>query len=204
MRDERTRQTGYPAMRQSPRHDAGDFAGHRPAWTTVFRPGGSSARGLAARWRLAMTRPWSLMACAALAGWVALAAPGLVLAAGSSITCKMTYSLRGWSAFYKTASGSGAITCSNGQKAQVKIRAKGGGITFGKSEIVHGSGEFAGARDISELFGSYAQSEVHAGAGKSADAQAMTKGLVSLVLAGKGRGVDLGFAFGTFTIQRAK
>jgi hypothetical protein len=148
-----------------------------------------------------MTRPWCLVAVAAL---IALAAPSPIPAAGGPITCKMTYSLRGWSAFYKTASGSGAIACSNGQKAKVKIRAKGGGITFGKSEIVRGTGEFAGARDISELFGSYAQSEVHAGAGKSADAQAMTKGLVSLVLAGKGRGVDVGFAFGKFTIQRAK
>src|SRR5512138_1152137 len=121
-----------------------------------------------------MIHPWSLVAVTAL---VALAAPAPVVAAGGSITCKMTYSLSGWSAFYKTASGSGAITCSNGQKAKVKIRAKGGGITFGKSEIVNGTGEFAGARDISELFGSYAQSEAHAGAGKSVDAQAMTKGL---------------------------
>jgi hypothetical protein len=120
------------------------------------------------------------------------------------VECKMTYSLSGWSAFYKTASGHGTITCNNGQQARVKIRAKGGGITFGKTEIISGTGEFTGARSLSELYGSYAQAEAHAGAGKSVDAQALTKGTVSLTLAGKGRGIDIGFAFGKFTIQRAK
>jgi hypothetical protein len=138
----------------------------------------------------------------ALALWIA--GPAAVLAADKLVECKMRYNLRGWSAFYKTASGDGTITCSNGQRARVKIRAKGGGITFGKSEIVGGTGDFTGARGIGELFGSYAQAEAHAGAGKSADAQALTKGPVSLVLAGKGRGVDVGFAFGKLTIERAK
>lgn len=118
--------------------------------------------------------------------------------------CKMTYNLKGWSVFYKTATGGGTITCSNGQSARVKIRAKGGGITFGKSEIIGGTGTFTGARNISELFGSYAQSEAHAGAGKSGDVQAMTKGEVSLALKGTGRGVDIGIAFGKLTIERAK
>ncbi len=120
------------------------------------------------------------------------------------VECKMTYRLSGWSAFYKTASGSGTVTCSNGQKARVKVRAKGGGITVGKTEIVKGTGEFTGVWDIGEIFGSYAQAEAHAGAGKSADAQVLTKGRVSLALAGKGRGIDLGIAFGKFTIQRVK
>jgi hypothetical protein len=123
---------------------------------------------------------------------------------GTLVECSMSFNLAGWSAFYSTARGDGTITCSNGQKARVKIRTKGGGITFGKSEVVGGTGTFTGARSISELFGSYAQSEAHAGAGKSADAQAMTKGTVSLALKGTGRGVDIGFAFGKFTIQRAK
>jgi len=123
---------------------------------------------------------------------------------GGLVECKMTYSLSGWSVFYKTATGSGTITCNNGQHAKVKVRAKGGGITFGKSEIVNGTGDFTGAQNISELFGSYAQAQAHAGAGKSVDAQALTKGSVSLALAGKGRGIDIGFAFGKFTIERAK
>jgi hypothetical protein len=120
------------------------------------------------------------------------------------VACRMTFNLKGWSAFYKTAKGDGTITCDNGQKAKVRIKATGGGITFGKSEIVGGTGRFTGVRRINELFGSYVQSEAHAGAGKSADAQALTKGEVSLALAGTGRGVDIGFAFGKFTIEKAK
>jgi len=118
--------------------------------------------------------------------------------------CRMTFNLRSWSAFYKSSEGEGTITCDNGQTAKVRIKAKGGGLTFGKSEIIGGTGKFSGARNIDELLGSYVQSEAHAGAGKSAAAQALTKGEVSLALAGTGRGVDVGFAFGKFTIQRVK
>jgi hypothetical protein len=118
------------------------------------------------------------------------------------VDCKMTFNLKGWSAFYKTSSGDGTITCDNGQSLGVKIKATGGGITFGKSEIIGGTGKFTGARNIEELLGSYAQSEAHAGAGKSSAAQAMTKGEVSLTLTGTGRGVDIGFAFGKFTISK--
>lgn len=116
------------------------------------------------------------------------------------VQCTMAFDMNSWSAFFKSSKGQGRITCDNGQAADVRIKAKGGGITFGKSEVVGGNGNFSGARNIHELFGSYAQSEVHAGAGKSAAAQALTKGQVSLVLSGTGRGVDLGFAFGKFTI----
>ena len=120
------------------------------------------------------------------------------------VECTMKFNLKGWSAFYKTASGDGTITCKNGQSAKVTLKAKGGGLTFGKSEVIDGTGKFSGAKNIDELFGSYAQSEAHAGAGKSVDAQAMTKGEVSLALSGTGRGVDIGFAFGKFTITRVK
>jgi len=122
-------------------------------------------------------------------------------AKGELISCEMKFDLKGWSAFYKTAKGNGTITCDNGQKASTSIKAKGGGITFGKSDVINGTGKFSGARSIDELFGSYAQAEVHAGAGKSAAAQALTKGEVSLVLTGTGRGVDVGFAFGKFTLR---
>ena len=119
------------------------------------------------------------------------------------VKCTMKFNLKGWSAFYRTAKGTGTITCGNGEKAKVNIKATGGGITFGKSEIIGGTGRFTGARNLSEVLGAYVQSEAHAGAGKSADAQALTKGEVSLSLVGKGRGVDVGFAFGKFTIERA-
>jgi hypothetical protein len=56
-------------------------------------------------------------------------------------------------------------------------------------------------RDIREVLGSYATAEAHAGAVRSSKAQVMTKGEVSLALAGTGRGWDLGVAFGKFVIE---
>ncbi len=119
-------------------------------------------------------------------------------------TCEMDFDLKGWSAFVKKARGTGTVTCENGQSARVKIRVRGGGLTFGKSEILQGKAKISGVKDISEVFGSYASVSAHAGVGPSAEATAMTKGEVSLALAGTGRGVDLGVAFSKFKIQRAK
>jgi hypothetical protein len=118
------------------------------------------------------------------------------------IDCEMRFSMHGWSAFYKTASGNGTISCNNGSKMSVKVRAKGGGITFGKSTIENGRGEFSGVRSINEVLGTYVAGEAHAGAAKSAGAQAMTKGDVNLALSGKGKGWDVGIAFGKFVISR--
>ena len=121
--------------------------------------------------------------------------------AAGPIDCKLKFTLSGWSVFYKTASGTGTVTCDNGQSMPVKINAKGGGLTVGKSQIDDGTGEFSGVYNIKDVLGSYASSEAHAGASKSADAMAMTKGSVSLALAGKGKGWDLGIAFGKFVIE---
>lgn len=123
--------------------------------------------------------------------------------AHAGTVCRMTFTMSGWSAFYKTSSGTGRISCSNGQKARVRVSSKGGGITFGRSKITDGIGKFTEVHDISELFGSYGEGEAHAGAGRSTKAAAMTKGEVSLSLAGKGQGVDVGISFGKFTIERA-
>jgi hypothetical protein len=117
-------------------------------------------------------------------------------------TCEIVYNLKGWSVIYKTSKGEGHITCGNGQAADVAIETHGGGLTVGKSEIIGGKGKFSQVRSIDDLFGTYAVAEAHAGATKSAGAQAMTKGEVSLSLAGTGQGIDLGFSFGGFTIER--
>jgi len=122
-------------------------------------------------------------------------------AAAANVTCHLTFAMSGWSAFYQTASGSGTIKCSNGQSMNVKLSAKGGGLTFGKSTIEDGKGEFSAVNGINELLGSYVSAEAHAGAVKSAKAQVMTKGEVSLALSGTGRGWDLGIAFGKLTIS---
>jgi hypothetical protein len=140
----------------------------------------------------------------ARAGAVTLLALALGVAPSraASISCSMRYDLAGWSAFYKTASGTGTITCDNGQTASVKITTKGGGLTVGKSKITDGRGRFSPVTTIDDLFGDYGVAEAHAGAGESKSAQVMTKGTVSLELTGSGSGVDLGFSFGRFTIER--
>lgn len=120
----------------------------------------------------------------------------------AKVDCTMKFSLSGWSAFYKRADGTGTVTCNNGQTATVKLEARGGGLTAGKSSIENGTGEFSNVKNIEEIFGKYAAAEASAGAVKSSGAQAMTKGEVSLALAGTGRGWDLGISFGKFTIKR--
>jgi hypothetical protein len=152
------------------------------------------------RKKVAKLLHWGALALAMLGASAAMA-PRPAAAAGRT-DCKMRYSLKGWSAFYKVARGQGTITCTNGQKATVRLTAKGGGLTAGKSEIRNGLGKFSEVSSISELFGTYVQANATAAAGKSAGASAMTKGEVSLALSGKGTGIELGVAFGKFTITR--
>jgi len=138
------------------------------------------------------------VASVAMLSLAALAEP----AWGSSTKCKMKLSLAGWSAGYSTARGSGTITCDNGQSARVSLRAKGGGVTAGKSKVINATGTFSEVGDISELFGTYASADVHAGAGGSSAAQVVTKGTVSLAFSGTGKGIDLGVTFGEFVIGK--
>ena len=117
-------------------------------------------------------------------------------------TCHMVYNLRGWSAFYKTAEGSGWVTCSNGQRANVNINITGGGLSFGKIEILDGKGTFSEVLDISEIFGAYVAAEAHAGAVKSGQASVYTKGEISLATAGSGRGINIGIDLGKLEISK--
>ena len=138
------------------------------------------------------------VASVAMMSLAALAQP----AWGGATKCKMKYSLAGWSAGYSTASGSGTISCDNGQSARVSLQATGGGPTAGKSKIINGSGTFSEVADISELFGSYASAEAHAGMVGSSAAQVVTKGTVSLAFSGTGHGIDVGVTFGQFVIEK--
>jgi hypothetical protein len=143
-----------------------------------------------------------------------MVAPALLLAAGSmfstqasaagKIDCEMKFSLTGWSAIYKHAEGGGTVSCNNGKTFPVNIVAVGGGLTVGKYKIEGGTGKFSDVYDIGEIFGSYAQGEANAGLVKSGTAQVLTKGNVSLALAGAGEGVDIGISFGKFTVERVK
>lgn len=130
-------------------------------------------------------------------------AVALVAARPAAATdCELKFTLKGWAAFYKTASGSGVITCDNGETAKVRLEAKGGGLAAGKSKVDDGHGRFSEVSDISELFGTYVQANASAGAGNSAEAGVVTKGEVSLALSGTGKGIDLGITFGKFIISK--
>ena len=135
---------------------------------------------------------------------VACLAMGVAVSAAQARTteCKMSYNLKGWSAFYKTAAGSGTIRCNNGQKANVRLSVRGGGLTAGKTDIRDGAGYFSPVSGIDELFGRYDSASAGAAAGKAASAQALVKDNIRLNLTGIGTGYELGVALGRLTITR--
>lgn len=141
------------------------------------------------------------LALSALALAAAMAVPGGAQAQQRDINCRLAFSMSGWSIFYKTSSGTGTVTCDNGQRMNVRLEARGGGISFGRSRIENGQGVFTSVYSIRDILGGYATAEAHAGAGASAKAQVVTKGPISLALSGTGHGVDLGVAFGSFVIS---
>jgi hypothetical protein len=125
-----------------------------------------------------------------------------VPASAATTKCTMRFTMKEWSAFYKKADGAGVIMCDNGQKADVILEGRGGGLSAGKGEIRDGKGTFSEVADIHELFGAWAQGDASAGAVKSAGASVLTKGNVTLGLEGKGTGWEVGVSFGKFTITR--
>ena len=116
--------------------------------------------------------------------------------------CTMKFNMSGWSLVYKQMKGEGKVTCSNGQTANVAIESHGGGFTIGKSDILGGEGTFTEVKDIDEIFGTYAKAEASGAATKGGATQVMTKGEISLAIAGSGRGWDVGVSLGGFTIKR--
>jgi hypothetical protein len=125
-------------------------------------------------------------------------------AAAAEAHCTLHFNMAGGGAFYKHSTGSGEITCDNGQRLAVSIESKGGGLTFGHSEIKDGVGKFSPVADVHELVGGYATAEADAGAGEASKAQVVTKGSISLALSGTGSGHTLGVSFGSFIITARK
>lgn len=121
----------------------------------------------------------------------------------ADLDCKLRFSLTGWSLIYKHAEGHGVVTCANGNTMRVKIESKGGGLTAGKSHIENGRGTFTDVRHINDVLGTYAKADATAGAIKAGTAQVLSKGTVSLALAGAGEGVELGVSVGNFVISKA-
>jgi len=119
----------------------------------------------------------------------------------AGLECTIRFQLSGWSAIYERVDGTGIVACSDGTSLPVLIQARGAGFTVGKSKITNGTGKFVHVRQISDVFGTYAQGDVHAGVVKSGEAEMLTNGKVSLGLAGTGEGVDLGIGMAGFTIR---
>ena len=152
------------------------------------------------------TKGLVLSIAAALAIGLASLAPGASAANDSNagaMDCHMTFTLSGWSAVYKTATGSGTVTCDNGRSMPVTLSAKGGGLSFGKYRLEDGHGAFTDVTNIDQVLGTYARATAHAGAAKSAHASAMTKGDISLAISGHGTGWNIGVGFSGFTIKSA-
>ncbi len=147
-----------------------------------------------------MFRRRALQMCG-LAAAASIALAAAPAHADADLKCTMTFTMKGWSIFYSTATGHGTVHCSNGRSMEVTLTAKGGGVTVGKS-VESGHAEFSKVSSMSELLGSYASAQAHAGAVNSAAAQVMTKGEVSLALSAKGQGWELGFAFGELKIEQ--
>jgi hypothetical protein len=118
-----------------------------------------------------------------------------------TVLCTMKFSLKSWSAFYKSGKGYGTITCNNKQTADVKLRSHGGGITFGKYNIPDGEGEFSAVKDIKDLYGKYGAVGGEAGAVKSTMGQSLSKDDINLDIKGTGTGGGFGFDFSGFRIS---
>lgn len=121
----------------------------------------------------------------------------------AAVDCTMRFDLTSWSVIYKRTSGTGKITCTDGTHMNVKLTANGGGLTVGKNKITGGKANFSGERSINDLPGTYLAADASFGTPKAGTAQIMTKGDISVSLAGAGRGFGLGVSLGGLTIEKA-
>lgn len=122
--------------------------------------------------------------------------------AEAMLKCTMRFDLASWSVLYKHASGSGTVSCSDGSHLKVKLTANGGGLSLGKSTVKDGKADFTGVRSINETLGTYASAEASFGVPKSGEARILTKGEVSMSLAGAGKGIGVGVTVGGMTIEK--
>lgn len=150
---------------------------------------------------LALTSVVGLALCGGAA-----AAPGKALPYAQA-TCQMDFTLSGWSAIDKTASGKGKLTC-GAKTVAVKLSAKGSGLTVDKYKITNGQATFSNVDTMQHIFGSYAMAQqvlgsyaiASAGVNKSRTA-VMRKGGVTMTISGTGKGWDISVGFGSFTIK---
>ena len=116
-------------------------------------------------------------------------------------SCSIKYNLTGWSFLYKAYKGTGVVSCTNGQSAQVSLTLHGGGLTLGIIDIENAKGKFTGIKSLQDIYGTYFSIDVHAGFARSAEARALFKGYIAGGGAGVGGGYNLGFTFSGLTIK---
>jgi len=144
-------------------------------------------------------------------------------ASGATINCHMIFTLRGWSAIYKnttgmvtvgqsptskraprfrkTTTGSGTVTCASGQTMRVSLTASGSHGSVGKYELGNGYGAFDNVTNINQVRGTYNRAAAHTVVAKDAQASAMGKGGIALVISGSGTGWNVGAGFPSFAIE---
>lgn len=133
----------------------------------------------------------------------ATAAPNRnAIPAAPTTICTLRFDMNRWSAVFRYAEGKGVVRCDNGQVMYVSVHARGGGITSGNARIRNGVGNFSEVSNIYQLIGIYRGIRGRAGTFNSAQANVVTKGDVSLLLARAGTGWDLGVTAGRFEIHR--
>jgi len=116
-------------------------------------------------------------------------------------TCRIKYNLSGWSFLYQRYTGTGVITCDNGQVANVSLSLHGAGLTAGIIDIKDAKGKFTGVNDIQELYGTHFTVGVNAGFARAGSARALFKGYIASGAAGKGGGYTLSGTFAGLTIK---
>lgn len=129
-------------------------------------------------------------------------AADIAAAADRYLECTLKFTSKEWSALYASATGEGTVTCKDGPTMRVAIRAQGIGITAGKWKITEGKGTFTHVARIEDVLGSYLAISGDVGVVRTGTARILTKGKVSLALAGKGEGFDVGVAISEFKISR--
>lgn len=129
-------------------------------------------------------------------------ASNLAAASDRDLHCTLEFTSTEWSAVYASTIGRGTVDCKDGASMQVSIEAKGLGLTAGKWKITSGKGTFTHVRKIDDVLGSYVAVSGDIGVGKAGTARVLSKGSVSLALAGKGEGFDLGVAISSFRIAK--
>lgn len=128
--------------------------------------------------------------------------PGLASAVDRDLSCSLKFTSKEWSALYASAVGEGTVACQDGSSMPVAITAKGIGVTAGKWKITEGTGKFTHVAKIDDVLGSYLAVSGDVGVHKAGTARVLTKGKVSLALAGKGEGFDVGIAISDFKISK--